>query len=332
MRLEQLEYLIEIAKQTSMSTASEQLHLAPQTLSISMKSLEKEFGFQIFDRTSKGVSLTENGELVLRFALKTVAEYYNIIDSCRPVQHTQDSELKGNLTIYANPIFSTTLLPYYTRIFLNRYPNVKLTILSGTTPQICARVHQPMLGQQTNKVLGITVLPYFNNSLITDYLPRNNSLSFKVFGTNQYYCCVSRQSPLAKYQTLSLNKLLEYPIILYSASESPATPLVWLLQQYHENPNVVLSVSAIPFWAQSIRDNIGIGFINSLVLSENSYWKNHIDQLVFIKLKEPLICVNGFLYASVPDPLMTAFINQWPAYHPSKNDPYFESDYIPLYR
>ncbi len=45
MRLEQLEYLIEIAKQNSMSTASEQLHLAPQTLSISMKNLEKKVSF-----------------------------------------------------------------------------------------------------------------------------------------------------------------------------------------------------------------------------------------------------------------------------------------------
>ena len=106
MRLEQLEYLIEIAKQNSMSTASEQLHLAPQTLSISMKNLEKEMGFPIFERTSKGATLTENGKLVLQFALKTVTEYHNIIAQCTPqTAPSIQQDFQGALTIYSNPIF-----------------------------------------------------------------------------------------------------------------------------------------------------------------------------------------------------------------------------------
>lgn len=333
MRLEQLEYLIEIAKQNSMSTASKNLHLAPQTLSISMKNLEEEMGFIIFDRTSKGATLTANGELVLKFALKTVAEYHSIIAQCKPQSNLQlETNLQGELIIYANPIFTTTMLPYYTRMFLNQYPNVKLTILSGTTQQVCARVHQPVHDQDKVTALGITILPYFNHSLVTDYIPHNNSLSFKLFGISQYYCCVSKTSPLAKHQTLSIRKLLEYPIILYSASETTDTPLMYLLQQYHDNPNIVLSVSAMPFWTQAVRDNFGIGFINNIMLSENSYQKDHFNQLHFIKVKEPLLSVNGFLYASVPNPLMTAFMEQWPAYSPTKNEPQFESNYIPLYR
>lgn len=333
MRLEQLEYLIEIAKQNSMSTASEQLHLAPQTLSISMKNLEKEMGFPIFERTSKGATMTEQGRLVLQFALKTVTEYHNIIAQCAPQSASfMQRDMQGTLTIYANPIFSTTWLPYYTRMFLNQYPNVKLSIFSGTTPQVCSRVYQTASEQQEKDVLGLTALPYFENSLITDYIPSNHSLFFKAFGTGQYYCCVSRTSPLAKHQILSLKKLLEYPIIIYSASESNETPLMYLLQKYNDNLNVALTVSAIPFWAQAVQDNLGIGFINNAVLSENSYLKEHIDKLVLIKVKEPLISINGFLYSSVSSTLMQAFMDLWPAYRPAKNEPQFESVYIPLYR
>ena len=176
------------------------------------------------------------------------------------------------------------------------------------------------------------MLPYFQNSLITDYIPRNHNLSFKAFSVSQYYCCVSRTSPLAKHQILSLKKLLEYPIIIYSASESNETPLMYLLQKYSDTLNIVLTVSAIPFWAQAVQDNLGIGFINNIVLSENSYLKEHIDKLTLIKVKEPLISINGFLYSSVPNLLMRAFMDLWPAYHPAKNEPQFESVYIPLYR
>lgn len=334
MRFEQLEYLIEIAKQNSMSTASEQLHLAPQTLSISMKNLEKELGFAILNRTAKGATLTAEGEVVLKFALKTITGYYDMLARCRPSSqaHPAASSLQGELTIYANPVFTSTMLPYYTRMFLNQYADVKLTVLSGYTQQICDRVHQQLQASNTNHVLGITVLPYVNDSLISDYIPRNNCLSFKVFGTSQYYCCVSKNSPLAKHQTLSIRKLLEYPLILYSSAESAVTPLMYLLQQYCENPNIVLSVSEIPFWAQAVNDNLGIGFINNMYLTENSFVKRHLDMLTFIKIKESLLSINGFLYASVPDPIMTAFMEQWPTYHPFKSDPQFESDYIPLYR
>ena len=81
-----------------------------------------------------------------------------------------------------------------------------------------------------------------------------------------------------------------------------------------------------------MQDNLGIGFINNAVLSENSYLKEHIDKLVLIKVKEPLISINGFLYSSVPSTLMQAFMDLWPAYRPAKNEPQFESVYIPLYR
>ncbi len=60
--------------------------------------------------------------------------------------------------------------------------------------------------------------------------------------------------------------------------------------------------------------------------------KEHIDKLVLIKVKEPLISINGFLYSSVPSTLMQAFMDLWPAYRPAKNEPQFESVYIPLYR
>lgn len=327
MRLEQLEYLIEIAKQNSMNIASEQLHLAPQTLSISMKNLEKEMGFAIFDHTSKGTTLTRNGELVLRFALKTVSDYRAIIAQCATtntstVVQTTSSELHGKLIIYCNPIFTTTSLPYYTRIFLNVYPKIKLTTLPRTTQQICETIYQSNIEKNIDSsVLGIVVLPFCQNTLVTEFLPNNSNLIFKPFGCSQYYCCVPKNSPLAKHQTLSIHKLLNHRLILYTASECPMTPLVYALQQYGTEPDIALSVSSIPFWVQAIQDGLGIGFINSLMLSENSYLKEHLNQLQFIRVKEPLLSINGFLYENPLDPITKAFIDLWPDYHPSKAEP-----------
>lgn len=327
MRLEQLEYLIEIAKQSSMNIASERLHLAPQTLSISMKNLEKEMGFAIFDHTSKGTTLTHNGERVLQFAIKTVADYRNIISQCASsIENTTPidvpNNLQGKLTIYSNPIFTTTFLPYFTRIFLNIYPNIKLTVLPGTTQQICDTIHQNNSTiENKDNLLGLVVLPYSQGNLITDFLPDENALHFKPFSCSQYYCCVPKSSPLAKHQTLSIQKLLNHRLILYTASENTMTPLVYLLKQYEKEPDIALSVSSIPFWVQAIQDGLGIGFINSIMLSENSYLKEHLSQLQFIRVKESLSSINGFLYNDSPSPIIKAFMELWPDYHPTKTEP-----------
>ena len=50
MRIEQLEYLLEIAKANSFSSASENLYLTPQSLSRSVSKMENELGFKLFER------------------------------------------------------------------------------------------------------------------------------------------------------------------------------------------------------------------------------------------------------------------------------------------
>ena len=73
MRTEQLQYLIEISKHKSMNIASQKLHISPQALSTAMKGLEKELNMQLLERTTMGVSLTEDGEKLKEIAFKSMA-------------------------------------------------------------------------------------------------------------------------------------------------------------------------------------------------------------------------------------------------------------------
>ena len=64
MKIEQVEQVLEIAKTGSLSKAKN-LYLSQPSLSLSIKNLEQEFGSPIFERGTKGMSLTDFGtELV----------------------------------------------------------------------------------------------------------------------------------------------------------------------------------------------------------------------------------------------------------------------------
>lgn len=76
MKIEHLIYLKEIARTRSISAASKQLYIGQTTLSAIVKSVETELGVQIFQRTASGVSLTNDGEYILRES-EGIIEKYN---------------------------------------------------------------------------------------------------------------------------------------------------------------------------------------------------------------------------------------------------------------
>lgn len=80
MTVQQMKYLMAIVYAGSISEAAKQLYVAQSSVSASMRELENEFGFEIFTRGSRGVSLTRKGEN-LAVDVKTILEKIESLDS-----------------------------------------------------------------------------------------------------------------------------------------------------------------------------------------------------------------------------------------------------------
>ena len=65
MELRVLQYFLAVAREQSISAAAESLHLSQPTLSTQLKALEEELGLGLFERTSRRVRLSREGELLL---------------------------------------------------------------------------------------------------------------------------------------------------------------------------------------------------------------------------------------------------------------------------
>ena len=92
MELRQLRYFIKVAERLSVSEAAKDLCITQSTLSQQIRQLENELGVQLFDRTSRGVKLTEMGVEMLPYAAtyktsKQVCsawECHTVSDQCWP--------------------------------------------------------------------------------------------------------------------------------------------------------------------------------------------------------------------------------------------------------
>lgn len=69
MTLNQIKYVIEIAKTGSINKASNNLFISQPVLSASMKSLEAELGKEIFSRSTRGIELTPFGNTLLSYII-----------------------------------------------------------------------------------------------------------------------------------------------------------------------------------------------------------------------------------------------------------------------
>jgi len=74
MTLQQLKYIITIAETGSITTAAQRLFIAQPSLSKSVAELEKEMGITIFNRSNRGVYLSEDGTKFLSYARQIVEQ------------------------------------------------------------------------------------------------------------------------------------------------------------------------------------------------------------------------------------------------------------------
>ncbi len=75
MNINQLRYVLEIAASSSLRQASAKLYISQTALSASVRELEEELGILIFEKTNRGVSLTDAGREFLAYAQKAVGQY-----------------------------------------------------------------------------------------------------------------------------------------------------------------------------------------------------------------------------------------------------------------
>ncbi len=95
MELRHLQYFVAIAEERSFTRASERLWVAQPSLSTQIRRLESELGIRLFERHSRGVDLTDAGELFLERARTALAA----AEAARATGHDLQEGLVGSVRL-----------------------------------------------------------------------------------------------------------------------------------------------------------------------------------------------------------------------------------------
>lgn len=122
-----------VSSNKSFSKAAQELYMTQPAVSQAISKLEKELDILLFHRTSKGVVLTNEGNLLNEH----IKSALGIINAAEDKLLEFKSLKTGQLRIGVGDTISRYFLLPYLEKFHKGYPGIKLNILNGTTTEIC---------------------------------------------------------------------------------------------------------------------------------------------------------------------------------------------------
>lgn len=132
MNLELYKFFYHVAKAGNVSKASEQLYVTQPAVSRAIKQLEDELRCQLFFRSSKGVKLTQEGEVLFQ----NVEQAFNFISSGeKKVSDIKNLQI-GEVKIGASDTLCKYYLAPFLKLFKTCYPAINVIITCPNTHEI----------------------------------------------------------------------------------------------------------------------------------------------------------------------------------------------------
>ena len=149
MNIQQFQYVLAVVDFKNFEAAAEKCFVTQSTLSTMIGRLENEIGIKIFNRKTKPVSVTAEGEEIIK-RLRILA---NEVDALNNLVQELKGEMIGELKIGVIPTVAPYLLPLFLTNFAKIFPKVKIIVREMTTTEI-----QKAINVRTIDV-GILALP-----------------------------------------------------------------------------------------------------------------------------------------------------------------------------
>jgi DNA-binding transcriptional LysR family regulator len=264
MNLRQLRVFVEIVRQGSFTQAAEQLHIVQPAVSITLRKLEEELDLTLLNRQEKRVTLTSEGEALLRHAER-------VLDNLAAAE-TEMAELRGlthgEVRIGIPPMMSSYYFPLVIREFRDRYPNLKLSVNGEGAGRIQRLIAKGELD------MGVVAGQKLMEGLESQHFLREEIVA-----------CVPLDHPLAKCEKITMAEFLQQPLILFKEGYYMRELMDELVAEEHLQPQVVFETNLFSLVRSLIKEKLGIStFLRMVVTGDNELAAVSFDPPLYLDL------------------------------------------------
>ncbi|MEE1106426.1 LysR family transcriptional regulator [Macrococcoides canis] len=137
MKIDDYRLLVALDEEETLRKAAETLYISQPAVSQRLKTIENDWGTEIFIRTKKKLIVTTHGEMIINHARKMLKEETNL----KEMIHSSEGVVNGNLSIGVSSLIGQTILPAVLERFVHDYPNVKIQLQVGSSTRIMNNRH-----------------------------------------------------------------------------------------------------------------------------------------------------------------------------------------------
>ena len=127
-----LQYFLAVAREGSITSAAEQLHMTQPPLSRQLKDLEDELGVQLFIRGNRKITLTEEGRMLRQRA----EEIVTLMEKTKSEIGEIPGSISGELYLGCGESRAISLIARAAKRLHKRYPKIRINIYSGNAEDI----------------------------------------------------------------------------------------------------------------------------------------------------------------------------------------------------
>lgn len=231
-----------VAQHRSFRAAATEISRSPSAVSTQIKALEDQLGIALFDRTTRSVALTPEGEQLLDAARRAMHEVEGGLTKIKEAVDMQ----RGRVSISCSPTVAATRLPAVLAVYEKKYPGVRISVQELTSTDLFGSVRRREVDFGIGPVVGAS------------------EFAFETILEEAIYALAPKSLVCTAGGTVSLAELARGEILLLH----PATALRSLVEGAFASQNIKLSPKYQFGQAQSLiaAANAGLG---SAILPES---------------------------------------------------------------
>lgn len=261
MNITQLKYFRAICTYHSMSSAAEFLHISQPSLSNAIKDLENEFGVVLFHRHHRGMTLTGEGEALLK-----VTE--QILSDMDQAENLMKGLGKGRMQLRLGvpPMIGSLILPDIYRNFLQNAPGVSLQITEGGRQELMQKLREDLLDMV----------------FVSHSGPLDRDFSYITVAQFPIVCCAAKTNPLSHLQKVRPEDVAKTPVVLFDDSFFQTKKIKKWFSDSGITPKILMQTEQLSTILTIISSEIAAGFMFRQLVEAN-------PKLVAIPTEYPIL-------------------------------------------
>ena len=277
------EYVHAVYQEKSFSNAAKKLFVSQPWLSATVKKVEQEIGFPIFNRSTNPISLTEEGRYYIRLIEQIMALEKEMAQHFKELREGQNLRLH----IGSSMFFCTYVLPSLLAEFQAQYPQAVLSFTEGTTANLAKRLldgkldffleaedpADPQITTQSWATEEIVLAVPAQNPLNQELRPY--AYSFTDF--------LQREKPQVKRPPVPLRAFQNESFLMLKSGHDIHTRSVTLCRNAGFNPKVSMYLAQMMTAYYLVCEGQGITFLRSTIPE----YVTPTDSVVFYQLEDP---------------------------------------------